>query len=351
MGTPTLSTLQTAEPDARIIADAFSQALGCARAFEGATAPNPPVGCAILDQHGEILTLTAHQKAGQLHAEALAIAQCRQDGSFDRIHTFVVTLEPCAHTGRTPPCASAILQTPAKSVWIGVEDRNPSVQGGGADLLAAAGLDVHFIANLNHPQALDLAQSAERLIAPFAKRQCRGMPFVTVKQALDRNGGMIPPAGSTTFTSEKSLTLAHQLRKRADAILTGSGTILADNPAFTVRRIADFPNKQRHLVILDRRGRVPETYITAARERGFDVRIETDVQPALARLAEVGVLEVLVEAGPLVTATVLEQELWDEHVTITQAADPSGEDHVSIVRFPIPDTPITGRSAHVLRNH
>ena len=104
------------------ILPAMTLALLEAPKFEGATAPNPPVGCVLLDRDGNVLSIAAHQKAGALHAEALAIKQCDDPA---RIHTVVVTLEPCNHTGRTGPCTEAILATPARQVWIGMADPNP----------------------------------------------------------------------------------------------------------------------------------------------------------------------------------------------------------------------------------
>ena len=300
---------------------AFAEALAAAGEFEGATAPNPPVGCVLLDAESNVLARAAHQRAGAPHAEALAIALCDQAGTSHRIHAVVVTLEPCNHTGRTPPCVEAILRTPARQVWIGVADPNPKVPGGGAARLAAAGLRVGYLAELDHPDAAGHALMAHRLIAPFAKQMRTGLPWVTVKQALNRDGAMIPPKGAKTFTSAASLVLAHQLRKRADAVLTGSGTVLADAPEFTVRRVPDFADKRRFLAILDRRGRVPAAYLEAAQGRGFAVFIETDIAAALRHLGQLGALEVLVEAGPSVLQAVQAGGFWDEWITIEQGED------------------------------
>lgn len=313
---------------AGIIADTFGRAIAAATDHAGATAPNPPVGCVLLDAAGEILAVEAHRKAGDLHAEARAIAACRAAGSVERIHTVVVTLEPCNHHGRTPPCTDAILSTPARHVWIAGRDPNPRVAGGGAARLASAGLSVGWLADLNHPDTPRLVAEAERLIAPFVKWSTTGRPFVTVKQALDDTGSMIPPPGRKTFTSETSLTLSHRLRRRADAILTGAGTILADDPEFTVRRVPDHPDKRRLLAILDRRGHVPAGYLTAAAQRGLRPLIFTDLDDALTRLGIEGVHEVLVEAGPTLTAAVLAADLWDEHVVIAKG-DP---DRITILR-------------------
>ncbi len=299
-----------------IIADAFARAIAAAADLAGATSPNPPVGCAILDAAGNILAVEAHRKAGGLHAEARAIAACQAAGTTGRIHTVVVTLEPCNHHGRTPPCSEAILSTPTREVWIAETDPNPRVEGGGASRLAAAGLSVRHLSELDHPDAGQLSAEAERLIAPFATWVTTGRPFVTIKQALDDTGSMIPPPGRKTFTSEASLTLAHSMRRRADAILTGSGTILADRPEFTVRHLPDHPGKSRILAILDRRGRVPADDLAEATRRGLRPILFGDIGDALTRLGNEGVHEVLVEAGPELMGAILAANLWDELVII-----------------------------------
>lgn len=333
------------------VAVAFARALELARAREGATAPNPPVGCVLLDAAGQTLADGVHQQAGLPHAEAEAIAAARAAGMADAIHTIVVTLEPCNHHGLTPPCAEAILATGARQVWIACRDPNPQVAGGGAERLKSAGLGVHFLADLDHPIAAALHTEAARLLAPFAKRSRTGLPFIIIKQAVSSAGSMIPPAGHTTFTSAASLDLAHRLRRQADAILTGSGTVLADSPMFTVRRGPDHPGKQRMLVILDRRGRVADEYVLAARQRGFAVCLAGDVHEALAMIGAAGGLAVLVEAGPALTGSLLDAGLWDEHVLIEQAANPDGTDRVTIRRNTSREILPNQEEANVFRHH
>ncbi|MBI1685753.1 bifunctional diaminohydroxyphosphoribosylaminopyrimidine deaminase/5-amino-6-(5-phosphoribosylamino)uracil reductase RibD [Caulobacter hibisci] len=302
------------------IATGFQLALDAADRFVGATAPNPPVGCALLAADGTVLAVAAHEAAGQPHAEAAALAACRAAGRQGDIHTVVVTLEPCNHYGRTPPCTEAILASPAKAVWYGAGDPNPTATGGAARL-AAAGLAIGPIADLAHADAAALHARAARLIAPFVTRLMRGHPWLTIKQALDADGSMIPPPGAKTFTSDASLALAHDLRRRADAVITGSGTILADAPLLTVRRVEDLSRKPRRLAILDRRGRTPAAYLDAARARGFAPSLHGDIPGLLADLAADSVLEALVECGPTLLAAFLEAGLWDEHVIIRQGAD------------------------------
>lgn len=298
-----------------VIAEAFRLALDLAAEQEGATAPNPLVGCVLLDAQGQVLTAAAHQGAGQPHAEARAIQMAREAGLTPGIHTVVVTLEPCNHQGRTGPCTAAILTTPAREVWYAVADPNLTASGGAA-ALALAGLAVHDLSQLDHPDRAALQARATRILAPFASRIQRGRPFVTVKQALDAQGSMIPPPGQKTFTGPQALTLAHQLRRRADAILTGSGTILADTPEFTVRHLPDIHGKRRWLCILDRRGRVGADYLQAAPTRGLDPLLALDPAEALRDLAARGCNEVLIEAGPQVTEAIRQSGLWDEWVLI-----------------------------------
>lgn len=302
-------------PDApQDVASALRLAVDAASRFRGATAPNPPVGCCLLDADGRVLAVAAHRRAGTAHAEAGAIAAARAAGTVERIHTVVVTLEPCDHHGRTPPCTEAILSTPARRVVVGAPDPNPAVAGGGAVRLARAGLDVRMAADVSG--CGDLAADCRGLIAPFAKRATTGRPWVTVKQALDPAGSMIPPAGTTTFTSEPALRFAHALRRRADAVLTGSGTVLADDPGFDVRRVADHPGRTRQLAILDRRRRVPARYLDEAERRNFSAFVDDDLGAALDRLGGAGALEVLVEAGPGVLASLDAAGLWDEWIVI-----------------------------------
>jgi diaminohydroxyphosphoribosylaminopyrimidine deaminase/5-amino-6-(5-phosphoribosylamino)uracil reductase len=330
---------------------AFARALDLARAHEGTTAPNPPVGCVLLDATGQELATGEHRGAGMPHAEADAIVQVRATGLAEKVESVVVTLEPCNHHGRTPPCADAILTTGARQVWIACRDPNPQVKGGGAERLRAAGLKVHFLSDLHHSSAPSLFADAERLLAPFSKRSQTGLPFITIKQAISSSGSMVPEDRRKTFTSPISLELAHRLRRRADAILTGSGTILADNPLFTVRLVPDHKDKQRMLVILDRRRRVSDTYLQAARQRGFAVHLADDVHHALEMIGAAGGMEVLVEAGPTLAAHMLAAGLWDEHVRIDQAANPDGTDRATIHHNPSSQLHPHGKENDVFGHH
>ncbi len=300
-------------------------ALAAAAEYLGATAPNPPVGAVITDAAGAIIGVGAHQRAGAPHAEVNAFLDCEARGMLARAHTIFVTLEPCNHFGRTPPCVERILASSIKRVVIGANDPNPVASGGSARL-RQCGLEV--IEGV-------LRQECEELIRAFAKFKRTGLPWVTIKRAFNVAGSMIPPVGQKTFTSHSSLILAHQLRRRADAIITGSGTVLADAPLFTVRHVQDLPDKQRYLVVLDRRQRINHEYYTRAEAMGLIPIIGQEISNILPELATRGVLETLVEAGPSVSDEFIRLGLYDELVDIKQVAtgeEGGVEDQVQIIR-------------------
>jgi len=289
---------------------AMRMAINAAEQFVGQTAPNPPVGAIALDKNGKVLLGAGHQKAGQPHAEAKVLELAQKLGKLSAIETLVVTLEPCNHHGKTPPCTEAILKLKnIKRVVYGCDDPNPDVAGNGADRLRDAGLEV--ISGV-------LEAECTMLIRAFAKKVLSGRPYVTVKAALTTEGAMIPPQGKKTFTNQSSLTFAHELRKRADAIWTGSGTVLADKPEFTVRHVPDFPGKKRYLVLSDRRKRIGKDWLAKAEKNGFLLHFAESLEDGLDFLGTKGVLEVLVEGGPTLRKAWLDSGLWDESVVITQ---------------------------------
>lgn len=293
----------------------FETLFALAESRLGATAPNPSVAALAIDAEGRVLSAQAHPGAGHPHAEALVLAECRERGVQDLIHTLYVTLEPCNHQGRTPPCTEAIRASGVKKVIAACSDPNPKVAGGGIAALKKHGISAEFSKNP------EVKKRGENLIRAFSHWSRTGLPYVTVKRAFDERGSMIPPAGVKTFTSVESLKFAHALRKRADAILTGSGTVLADRPEFTVRHLPDHAGKLRWLVILDRSDRVTQQaqdWLDRTRSLGFRAQIAQNLPEALSFLGREGVLEVLVEAGPRLSSSVFEAGLWNESVTITK---------------------------------
>lgn len=297
--------------DSDIFEKGMKAACSEARKWLGATSPNPPVGAAALDGKGNILAVAAHQRAGEAHAEAALLALCREQEILNQVQTLCVTLEPCNHQGRTPPCTEAIIKSGIKLVVIGTRDPNPKVKGDGVERLQQAGIEV----------IIGMAEAeCQQLILAFAYTAKTGKPWITIKRAINREGTMLPPNGFKTFTSEASLVLAHRLRKKADAILTGSGTILADYPEFTVRHVPDYPEKKRFLAIMDRQKRVPDSYLAGARQRGYEPILYDNLERALKDLAAKGVQDILVEAGPILSQAMLDYPLWNMSVTI-QAGD------------------------------
>lgn len=315
------------------IAVAFEQAVHEACHYIGRTAPNPPVGCALLDKDGRILTVAAHHQAGDLHAEALALKQCRELGLWDQIAEAVVTLEPCNHSGRTPPCVHALLESSVQKIWIGAVDPNPHVCGKGAERLMQNGREVILLSQLESDKSHYWAQQCRNLIAPFAKTVLHRKAWLTVKQAINIHGDMYPPAGQKTFTSFTSLKLAHQLRRGTEAIITGSRTIMTDWPSFTVRNVTDHPDRKRLLVICTHHSGtltdlIPVQYVQQAETNGFRIQLCRDVHHLGEILADQGVIWGLVEGGPKLLQTLKQDDLWDDWVTIQQQAH--GEDKISI---------------------
>lgn len=293
----------------------MQRALQLAARGRGHTRPNPLVGAVICDRKGNVLATGWHRRAGHDHAEVAAL---RKLGFHAPGATLYVNLEPCNHHGRTPPCTEAIIHSGIRHVAIGLRDPNPHVAGGGIERLKQARVDV--VSGVDE-------EECRQLIAPFLFYLATGKPWITVKRAFDRNGSPVPPPGQKTFTSPESLRLAHQLRKKSDAIITGSGTILADDPLFTVRYVPDHPGKRRMLAIIDRRKRAPANYLADAAGRGLDAAAYDDIRAALDDLARRGARDILVEAGPLLSAAMLDSPFWNLSVSIRQGNPDRVETH------------------------
>lgn len=314
-------------PDPQALIRAAEACLLAATSARGASDPNPPVAAAALDGAGNILSVHAHDQAGTPHAEPRVIEDLRSRGLLPQVHTLFVTLEPCNHHGRTPPCTEAILSARIPQVIYAVPDPNPEVRGGGGQAVGAVRLT--SVLPEEHPIHSRIRESLD----PWLHWIRTGRPWVTVKTALTETGSMIPPPGQTTFTSPNSLMLAHRLRRQARAILTGSGTILADRPEFTVRHVQDHPlPPPRWIAALDRRRRTPADWIRAAKARGFQVHLADDLEQALLFLGSEGVLEVLVEAGPTLNAHIISSGFWNQNVVITRGIHSGDPDTVHVHR-------------------
>ncbi|MFA6178196.1 MAG: bifunctional diaminohydroxyphosphoribosylaminopyrimidine deaminase/5-amino-6-(5-phosphoribosylamino)uracil reductase RibD [Candidatus Methylopumilus sp.] len=204
----------------------MAQALRLAEQGVYTTTPNPRVGCVIV-KDGVVVGEGAHLKAGQPHAEVYAL---RQAGEQARGGIAYITLEPCSHHGRTPPCAEALVQAGVKRVVAAMEDPNPKVAGRGLARLAAHGVEV--ASGLMQTQALELN-------AGFVSRMTRGMPFVRTKIAASLDGRTALLNGDSKWiTGDAARQDVHHWRARSCAILTGVGTVLADDPRMNVRDLA-----------------------------------------------------------------------------------------------------------------
>ncbi|RJL31340.1 bifunctional diaminohydroxyphosphoribosylaminopyrimidine deaminase/5-amino-6-(5-phosphoribosylamino)uracil reductase RibD [Bailinhaonella thermotolerans] len=250
--------------------DAMRRAIRLAALGRGSTSPNPVVGCVVLTPDGEIAGEGHHAYAGGPHAEVAALARA---GERARGGTAVVTLEPCAHTGRTGPCTSALLAAGIARVVYGVADPNP-VAAGGADALRAAGVEVEFLPD----------PEAERVNAAWLTYARARRPHVTWKFAATLDGRSAAADGTSQWiTSPAAREDVHRLRAESDAIVAGVGTVLADDPLLTARPSGRAARRAPLRVVLDSDARTPLT------ARVLDAQAPTLV--AVAEDAEPGPLE------------------------------------------------------------
>jgi diaminohydroxyphosphoribosylaminopyrimidine deaminase/5-amino-6-(5-phosphoribosylamino)uracil reductase len=202
----------------------MKRALAVAARYEGKTSPNPPVG-AVFVKGGRIIGEGVHKGPGTPHAEADALSRAGGVRGAD----LYVTLEPCSHHGKTPPCTDALVDSGIKRVIIGMKDPNPDVRGGGAGILRDAGIEVIFEG---------MAGAVERFYGAYTKFVTRKTPFVTLKAALTLDGKIATAAGDSQWiSSESSRRLVHRMRAKSDAVLVGIGTVKKDNPLLTVRMV------------------------------------------------------------------------------------------------------------------
>lgn len=302
--------------------EAMARALQVSAAARRRSAPNPWVGC-VLVRAGEVVGEGASLPPGGAHAEAVALEQA---GDRARGATAYVTLEPCSHQGRTPPCAEALIDAGVTRVVAALEDPDPKVAGAGFARLRAAGVEV--VTGLG-------ADTATRELAPYLHHRRTGRPFVVAKVAMSIDGRIAAADGTSQWlTSTPARADAHELRADSQAIVVGAGTAIADRPKLTVRDVEHMPVRQPLRVLLDARGRVPATgplfdtalaptlVITTAEAapeavdgwRSAGAKVETvapaahgagvDFSEVLTLLGGDGVLQVLVEGGSSVTASV-----------------------------------------------
>ena len=293
----------------------MSRALELAEQGRGQVAPNPPVGC-VLVREGRIIAEGWHDHLGDLHGEQAAIADAESRGELTEGATAYVTLEPCNHFGRTPPCTQALLWAGVSEVVVATEDPNPTVRGQGIAVLTEAGIPVRLGC---------MGDAARRQMQSFMHWCERRLPLVTLKVAMDAVGVVdARDARPARFTSAASLDAAHRLRRNCGAIVVGVNTVIRDDPSLTVRRVELGHGTHPLRVILDRTLRIPETakVLTdglptllvhtegdAERARGLasdavevvqlpDGAGGADLEALLAHLGDREVQELLVEGGP-----------------------------------------------------
>lgn len=307
---------------------AMSAAIALAARALGRTSPNPVVGCVVLDASGEPVGQGYHAFAGAPHAEAVALAQA---GGRARGGTLVVTLEPCDHQGRTGPCSQAVLDAGLRRVVYAVAD--PTEAGGGARRLAEAGVEV---------ETGLMAAEAERGNVAWLTCARRGRPHVTWKFAATLDGRSAAADGTSRWiTGPAAREDVHRMRARCDAIVAGSGTVLADDPRLTVRG-AGRPGSHRAplRVVVDARARTPltarvldgaaPTLVAVAEDAGNTAALEAraavarlpraagtgglDLTALLAELRDREIVSVLLEGGPTLAGAFLERGLVDRVV-------------------------------------
>ena len=307
---------------------AMRRALELARRGIGFVEPNPAVGAVIVADDGRAVGEGWHERFGGPHAEVMALVAA---GEAARGATLFVTLEPCCHFGKTPPCTRAVIAAGIRRVVVATVDPATHVSGGGLAELRAAGVEVEVGL---------MADDARRLIAPFTKLMTTDLPWVHAKWAMTLDGKIASRTGSSRWiTNEESRAVAHQLRGRMDAILVGIGTILADDPLLTARppgprtpirivldstartplasQLVRTAREFRTVVVVTQHA--PEDRRAALRAAGVEVLVisedsvgHPDLRLVLGELGRQQRTNVLVEGGGRVLGQCFDQGLVDE---------------------------------------
>lgn len=296
-----------------------------AKKAEGFTSPNPMVGCIVLDKNGKEISFGYHSAFGKPHAEAEALSKLK--GNEAEGGTIIVTLEPCSHWGKTPPCADLIINKGIKRLVIGMQDPNPLVCGNGIKMCKEAGIEV--IEDVLHEEVLLLN---EAFIKNMVEKKC----FVAIKTATTLDGKIATKSGSSKWiTSEKARDEVQKIRNRYDAILTTSSTVIADNPSMTCR-LNNGKNPVR--IVLDRTLKADfnskiysdsgEKVYIVVDENLNEVKIKTipthvavikckvdnyklDLLDLFQKLFDLGIYSVLVEAGGNLNGEIISANLAD----------------------------------------
>jgi len=292
----------------------------------GRTSPNPMVG-AVLVRDGVVVGEGFHPAAGQPHAEVYAIADAGQKSAGS---TAYVTLEPCCHQGRTPPCTDALIRAGVIEVFIGMLDPDERVSGKGVDVLRSAGIEVHLLP--------DMESRCRQLNEAYIKHRTTGLPLVTLKSAMSLDGRIATAQGDSKWiTGDKARLYAHKYRAKVDAIMVGAQTVRSDNPSLTARigKNTYYPLR----IIVTRSGVIPlssqvfnqsgEVIVVVAGRCNPEAVMELEKTSArilqitgnnadismrdlMQRLGEMGILSVLVEGGGELAAACLKEQVVDK---------------------------------------
>ena len=275
---------------------------------------NPMVGC-VIEKKGNIIAQGYHKTFGEAHGEINALEQINHQA---KDATLYVTLEPCSHYGKTPPCAQAVINSGVSKVIIATLDPNPLVSGKGVAMLKNAGVEV--VVGL-------LEQQAQQLNRGFIKRMKTGAPFVTCKIAMSLDGKTSMNSGESKWiTGPNARVDVQKLRSQNQAIMTGSGTILSDNPSMTVRLNGIDASPIR--VVIDSRNQIIDrtlnifsidatTQIFNANNSKLNPAGKIDLKDVLLQLGSQGINTVLLEAGPGLTGAMIQGNFVDEFIIYT----------------------------------
>jgi diaminohydroxyphosphoribosylaminopyrimidine deaminase / 5-amino-6-(5-phosphoribosylamino)uracil reductase len=304
------------------------RALELAERGRGRVSPNPLVG-AVVVRNDEVIGEGFHAELGGLHAERAALADCRERGEDPTGATMYVTLEPCAHEGRQPPCVEAVLGAGIARVVIASDDPSEKAAGRGPGILRDGGVEVDFAAGAE-------AAAARLVNQAFRKHARTGLPLVTLKLAISLDGRTTTAPGDSPWISgEQSRELVHRWRAESDAIAVGIGTVLADDPLLTAR----IPGARQPLrVVFDRQARLPldsqllatldrssvlvvvssgadQDRVNALTHAGAEILVAADIEAALRELGRRDVTSLFLEGGRTLASAFVEADQLDESRT------------------------------------
>ncbi|HEY8501613.1 MAG TPA: bifunctional diaminohydroxyphosphoribosylaminopyrimidine deaminase/5-amino-6-(5-phosphoribosylamino)uracil reductase RibD [Solirubrobacterales bacterium] len=301
------------------------RALTLAEGGRGRVSPNPLVG-AVIVRDGRVIGEGFHAELGGLHAERAALEDCRARGEDPAGATMYVTLEPCAHQGRQPPCVEAVLDAGIARLVIASDDPSEKASGRGPGILRDGGVEVEFASGAE-------ATAARRLNQPFRKHARTGLPLVVLKMAMSLDGQTTTSSGDSPWISgPESRDLVHQWRAESDAIAVGIGTALTDDPLLTARiegarqplRVvfdsqARLPLDSQLLQTLDQAPvlvvAAPDADTDALRAAGAEILVANGIEAALRELGNRGITSLFLEGGRTLASSFLSADLIDESRT------------------------------------